>query len=396
MKKILFDFLTFEDDFINGGALTVKSIFYGLTERNCNIVGFCKNINGVSREIKDYARTKNIPIEEIDLSKGVAPIIEKHSIDVVFIGIGQRFKDVKFDNVQCPIYIIFHDISDICIYNADLLYRIDDLYMLYKLNNMKYPWLRCLKYRIKRMFDQKSILGLKPSLRKQYRFFGYESLADLVNQKNVHIITVSEYSRNSLQYYFENIANEITVLYPYPTSMDTDCNECVNFDVKSFGEYFLFISADRYNKNVCVFLRQFEKLNKKYNYRFQAVIVGFDDIGYKNVTCLKSVNNNELILLQKNCYALIYASFGEGFGMPPIEVMSYGKPVIAAFSTSIPEICGDAALYFNPAYQEDLFLKETMLIENYNEYTARVRDRASEIAERQRTDGERLLNLLTE
>ena len=82
--------------------------------------------------------------------------------------------------------------------------------------------------------------------------------------------------------------------------------------------------------------------------------------------------------------------------MPPIEVMSYGKPVIAAFSTSIPEICGDAALYFNPAYQEDLFLKETMLIENYNEYTAHVRDRASEIAERQRTDGERLLNLLTE
>jgi glycosyltransferase involved in cell wall biosynthesis len=60
------------------------------------------------------------------------------------------------------------------------------------------------------------------------------------------------------------------------------------------------------------------------------------------------VSDRELVALMKNSKALIYPSKYEGFGMPPIEAMSAGCPVITTPFTSIPEVCGEAALYIDP------------------------------------------------
>ena len=51
---------------------------------------------------------------------------------------------------------------------------------------------------------------------------------------------------------------------------------------------------------------------------------------------------------------LVYPSFYEGFGLPPIEAMASGTPVIASNLTSIPEVVGDAAVLINPYNQEDI------------------------------------------
>lgn len=60
------------------------------------------------------------------------------------------------------------------------------------------------------------------------------------------------------------------------------------------------------------------------------------------------VSDEELIWLYRNCFASVYPSYFEGFGLPVLEALQYGAPTIASHSTSIPEAAGNAALFVNP------------------------------------------------
>ena len=64
------------------------------------------------------------------------------------------------------------------------------------------------------------------------------------------------------------------------------------------------------------------------------------------VHILKDVNETEKNFLLQNCESYVHPSLAEGFGIPPIEAMYFGKPVFLSTQTSLPEIGGDAAFYF--------------------------------------------------
>ncbi len=66
------------------------------------------------------------------------------------------------------------------------------------------------------------------------------------------------------------------------------------------------------------------------------------------------VSDDELADLYRSAAALVFPSLYEGFGLPPIEAMACGCPVAVARSTSLPEVCGDAAEYFDPRSPEDM------------------------------------------
>jgi glycosyltransferase involved in cell wall biosynthesis len=66
------------------------------------------------------------------------------------------------------------------------------------------------------------------------------------------------------------------------------------------------------------------------------------------------VSREDLFSLVGHAEALIMPSVYEGFGLPPVEAMAAGVPVVAAFSASLPEVCGDAALYFDPLNTKDI------------------------------------------
>ncbi|UKI56598.1 MAG: glycosyltransferase [Treponema succinifaciens] len=68
----------------------------------------------------------------------------------------------------------------------------------------------------------------------------------------------------------------------------------------------------------------------------------------KNFVLLDYIERDELECLFENSYAFIYPSLNEGFGYPPLSAMKYGVPVITSGSSSIPEVCGNAAIYFDP------------------------------------------------
>jgi glycosyltransferase involved in cell wall biosynthesis len=60
------------------------------------------------------------------------------------------------------------------------------------------------------------------------------------------------------------------------------------------------------------------------------------------------VSDEELIWLYRNCYANLYPSLFEGFGLPVLEGMQFGAPTLTSRSTSIPEVAGDAAVLLAP------------------------------------------------
>jgi glycosyltransferase involved in cell wall biosynthesis len=66
------------------------------------------------------------------------------------------------------------------------------------------------------------------------------------------------------------------------------------------------------------------------------------------------VSDEELKSLYVHAFGFIFPSIYEGYGLPPTEAMACGCPVLAANAASIPEVCGDAALYFDPHNPADL------------------------------------------
>jgi glycosyltransferase involved in cell wall biosynthesis len=76
----------------------------------------------------------------------------------------------------------------------------------------------------------------------------------------------------------------------------------------------------------------------------------------------------QLPSLFKNSYALVFPSLFEGFGIPLLESMQYDIPVLCSNSTSLPEVGGRAAIYFNPTSINDIANKMTRIAEDKELY----------------------------
>ena len=78
------------------------------------------------------------------------------------------------------------------------------------------------------------------------------------------------------------------------------------------------------------------------------------DYSIPNMLELGYVNDQELKALYKNAKGFIFPSLYEGFGLPVLEAMRAGCPVICSQAASLPEVAGDAVLYFDPGDVEDI------------------------------------------
>ena len=90
---------------------------------------------------------------------------------------------------------------------------------------------------------------------------------------------------------------------------------------------------------------------------FERIRQHIEASGLRNVLMRNDVTDAQKAWLYANCEGFIFPSFTEGFGLPPIEAMSFGKPVFLSRLTSLPEVGGDAAKYFadfSPAYMKSL------------------------------------------
>jgi len=100
--------------------------------------------------------------------------------------------------------------------------------------------------------------------------------------------------------------------------------------------YLLYVGNDYPHKNLKRLKLAFDKLVKENNLDYQLILV------------TKFISEEELNNLYKNATLYVCPSLSEGFGLPPLEAMARGVPVVCSNNTCLPEILGEAAVYFNP------------------------------------------------
>lgn len=147
--------------------------------------------------------------------------------------------------------------------------------------------------------------------------------------------------------------------------------------------YFLYVGNAYPHKNVEKLLKAFAEFNHEIK-QVDLVLVGKQDYFYaeikrklltfgieSSVHILEKISDNELINLYTHAIALVMPSLMEGFGLPAIEAMVNNCLVLASNISSLKEVCGDAAVYFDPLDREDMLrcLKKAYLEQesfNYN------------------------------
>lgn len=230
----------------------------------------------------------------------------------------------------------------------------------------------------------------------------YNSYSNIFSGNNIMFITVSNHSKYSILSYYPNIAeNAVEVLY----SPSTDDVELSRIEAYENNPYYLIVSANRWIKNAYRALMALDELYSENRIVAKTLITGIADNSkivrrLKNrdkFTCLGYVPKNTLETLYKGAFAFIYPSLNEGFGYPPLEAMKYGTPVLSSSFASVPEVCGDAAIYFNPYAVEEI--KNRILIITADEairqeYSARGVSRWKYIKKRQDADLQTLVRIL--
>ncbi len=140
--------------------------------------------------------------------------------------------------------------------------------------------------------------------------------------------------------------------------------------------FLLYTGNWRSHKNIIGLIKAYKKIKRDYYNDIQLVITGAKDNVYANdiyrtarnhltnynVVFPGLVPEKELIELINAATIYVFPSFYEGFGLPPLEAMQCHTPVAASNTSCLPEICGDAAEYFNPrSYKEMASVLRDML-----------------------------------
>lgn len=129
--------------------------------------------------------------------------------------------------------------------------------------------------------------------------------------------------------------------------------------------YILYVGNSKPHKNLNRLINAYKLLDKTYREKYMLVLVGvkenYEDSG---IITLNYLDNDELAAIYSGAELFVFPSLYEGFGYPPLEAMACGCPVISSNISSMPEILGDAALYFDPYDVNDMAVKIKDLLDN--------------------------------
>lgn len=197
-----------------------------------------------------------------------------------------------------------------------------------------------IHFRFKEYFDKWTLIAAKQVLKRAVR-------------KSKKIITVSDNTKQDILKMFPwTKEGKIKVIYngiddffrPLPKKeIETYVSK------KGFNEFILFVGNKKKHKNLNALIEAFSLLKKDYA-DLSLVLVGSGNSGAQaqDVIDLNKVDDKELRYLYNSAKILVLPSLYEGFGLTPLEAMACGTPVAVSNVGSIPEVVGDAGLYFSP------------------------------------------------
>lgn len=198
-----------------------------------------------------------------------------------------------------------------------------------------------------------------PQLSPKWKYY-YQYALPLLLKQCQRIICVSEYTKQDLVATYKLNSDLIDVVYNgYAEDLFFPQSDRQILNKYNLDKYFLYVGDMRFYKNLSRCLQAFERLPLK---DYQFVITGKkDDFFYPEIArqtaqltasdriiFLDYVPTEDLAPLYSQAQALVFASLYEGFGLPILEAMACGCPVITSRVTSIPEVGGDSVLYIDP------------------------------------------------
>lgn len=200
----------------------------------------------------------------------------------------------------------------------------------------------------------------------------YKAFIPMLAKQSRHVLTVSEFSKSEIIKHYGIQRDKISVIYNAPFAVTHDADFLA--PQLPGKPYILSVGSIDPRKNLKRLIKAYLKLN---NPDVELLLIGAKNKNFSNdkeLAELLKANGNisflgyktdaELQYYYQNALFFVYPALYEGFGLPPIEAMSFGCPAIVSGITSLPEVCGDAALYCQPESIDDIYDKMNYLLNN--------------------------------
>jgi glycosyltransferase involved in cell wall biosynthesis len=186
------------------------------------------------------------------------------------------------------------------------------------------------------------------------------------------VIAVSQRTRDDIVKYLGIAPDKIDVIYEavpqrYRPAKDERRIGMLQAKYNITRPFFLYVGQWRSHKNLVRLIRAFGLLRRRYGLDYQLVLAGKIDPHAIEVTdTIKQLNLQEWVVVTgyvaddelphfyAAAEAFVFPSLYEGFGLPPLEAMAAGTPVLSSNASVMPEVLGEAALFFDPTDIEDM------------------------------------------
>ncbi len=213
----------------------------------------------------------------------------------------------------------------------------------------------------------------------KFKQYVYGKVIKIAVNKSKYVITPSEYVKKDLINYTGVSGNKIKVTHEAADFIESDAKQFSKLVNKDF---IMYIGRPTPHKNLKRLIEAHQLLLKD-NPELYLSLSGKIDNNYLRIK--KWVNkkkfnkiiftdfleDSELKWMYQNTRAYVFPSLSEGFGLPGLEAMVHGAPVVSSDATCLPEIYGDAASYFNPLDISDMYEKINKVI-NDQEFRERL------------------------
>lgn len=202
--------------------------------------------------------------------------------------------------------------------------------------------------------------------------FAYQRIIASIIRRAKKIISVSEHTKKDIERLYHVAAEKIAVTHEgvnpkFHPIEDPRLLEEFRTRIGVKEPFLLYTGNWRDHKNLVNLIRAFGLLKRKFNIPHLLVITGKEDPWYPEVKETVAheklegqvrftgiVPEEDLVLLYNAADVYVFPSFYEGFGLPALEAFACKTPVCASNTASLPEVCGDAAAYFNPRDINDM------------------------------------------